>query len=293
MDEQTRELFSPPTLKDIPTSEEHKRTYIDWYVAETGFPRSAERIRQHLAKVFDRASKETSLPLLFAGCDHYCSIGEGNNTAVPGSDVEALFFLTEREVTEEETVAFTSAVLRKVNPMVVGHITKWNTVRKNFIPLSIFERLKNTDWQASQGQIGAEARYLLREIIHGTKIFDSNSPLVGTIRKSRLGQTVPPLRTMEEDKMPRIRKNKYKSRALLAKLFPQLILDEQYAVVRTQLVKSLPESSILDPINLKVGGPESEILEQLYNRDLYYKEYNLSNQDTYYEPKWIYGEAQK
>lgn len=288
MEEKTREPIFPSDLEGTPLTEREKERYVNSYITETGFPKSAKRIRQHLGEVFKLASEETNFPLVFAGCDHYCSVGEGNNTAIPGADVDALFFLTEREITAEEAATFSKAVLKRVNLMLAGHLTKWNMVRKNFIPVSALGRFTDSNWETVQADIPTESRYLLMEIVHETGLFNQKPPIVESIRNSPLGKTVPPPRTMSEKGMPKIRKTKYEARVLLAKLFPQLDLDSQYAIVRTQLSRTLPESAILDPINLTVGGPETEVLEKLYERGLYYKE-TRGNKTQVYEPKWVYG----
>ncbi len=276
----------------------HERIrFIGQYVAETGFPDSTEKIRSSLREAFKHGQEATNLPLLYAGCDYHCSVGEGGNCAVPGSDVEGLIFITDSKISEEMRVKYTQVAQGSINPKLITRFN-WGFESNYFIPIQSLLEKSGSRWDIvtrgkderlleyiapnEASRITAIVCQVVRRIKHGTELFSRQSQLIDTLRHTPLALTSPPYKHgavsdqfFQEQKIP----NKYQVRSQLKLAWPTLELWEQEVIIKVSL--QYCHQPVDHPIDLSRNGHDVGMLHQLLEKGLFFI------QDNLYLPSWL------
>lgn len=235
------------------------RQFVERYQFYTDFPFSAEKIRRHLGEIIAQAAKETSVPVVMATCDKQCSLGdgEGYNNALPGSDADGIFFLTQTPITDEQRDAFIDSLIRKNYSWLV------ELDRNSFGSAAFFSIEELSEVITTQNQVALpyEARVTIHSVLHGTTLFQREDLDLAELTESdKVKDTMKSVFVHNEDSMPPQKKEKYESRAWLMKNFESLSFKEKALLIKLYLHFTRASLSLIDP---HVDGRDAESLSQL------------------------------
>lgn len=266
-----------------PTNVELGRQQVAQYVLETGFPNSTDKIKGQVSNAFTAAVAETGLPIARIVCSPLSSMGHLKNNAIPGSDLDDLNVFYDQPMTTAQMSEFGTRVEDKVDQRLVD-LTRLDLAGFGYVSLSSLVAFQDTDWSAFE-TIPDNLRvthHRFQQLIHGTRFYEGESPLMDLLRNSTAGKTVkePVYDTAEDLQVDRGTKF---TRAYLHTHFGQMTETEQYAIVRAMMQNS--RSFPIDPLDVTVGGADDAILASLVEKGLFERVKGR------YEPTWIWGKS--
>jgi|GEM_PF-4529884 len=188
-----------------------------------------------------------------------CSLGdgEGYNNALPGSDADGIFFLTQTPITDEQRNAFIDSLIRKNYNWLV------ELDRNSFGSAAFFsiEELNNVLAEQNQVALSYEARLTIHIILNGTVLFQHKELDLSELGKdSKVQEVMKSIFIHDPESMPPQKKEKYESRTWLMKNFESLSFKEKALLIKLYLYFTRSSLSLIDP---HVDGLDGELLKQL------------------------------
>lgn len=244
------------------TENDSDKQFVERYQSYTGFPFSAEKIRHHLGEIIAQAAKETNTPVVMATCQKQCSLGDGigYNNALPGSDADGIFFLTQTPITSDQREAFINYLIGKNHSWLV------ELDRNSFGSSAFFslEELNQVLAEHRQDALPYNARLTLHSVLNGTVLFQQTDLDLLELKKSdRVQEVMKSVVVYSQDSMPPQKKEKYESRAWLMENFDSLSFREQAQLIKLYLYFTRASLSLIDP---HVNGRDADDLAKLFKR---------------------------
>lgn len=269
--------------ESLSSTEQLGRLEADQYRRETGFPtRTAEVIRAHLQKVFSIATANTTVRIPFIGCDDFCSVGQGGNIAIPGSDVDGLSILFLPPITEDDIREFTRSVYDLVDPQLVN-LSLEDLCGTFWFSTDWLESISKFGWDKVPQDIGHTilTQYCYQQIVHGTHLYGDESDIIAQLRSAPFALSTPKAQPVILDELPLRRKIKYSTRKTLKDSFLLMTPIQQYTVIRTMM--QLKHEALTDPVDFSVNGKDANVLDSLLKLGLF----NIN--DGFFQPLWVHG----